>query len=539
MIIRLHVFADLRPYICTFASCEKGLAQFPTRATWADHEFAEHRIIRSWSCPECARQCDSEIEWIQHLGKCHQRSFVGPQHQVAKKMAYKVRARPTENEECPLCQVVVGKPRREFVKHVGRHMEEIALMALPQDNGVGSEAHSTSTESESSPSPKQQKLIQAHHVNTPEELPLDFRTKPYSINKARKGSDAQSNNHQSVARDNVDHMFDEFVTPSEDDVNHRSEVAEALEDSDRIINSLSQQNDSPRQHATPLNQIQAFQDYQLQIKLLELQNKKRQSMARQGDISHNTKKSSTEGFKSSTHNDIMYSTPERDENRETANPPQKPKPAHTTLPGNLFSPILPNHVTDQLTTEGDEYTPREYDSAGEAKVNAQGFLQGGRQFKIRTFCVAHRREIRFMLATECARVLGYRDSYLLFNKNRSLFKIIASQAEKDELIHREIVHYSYRSRQIAIVTAKSIFRQFGARVIVNGRRVRDDYWEAKAIRQGFTEEDMAEDKRPGAGKAREAASAFENSNPIDTGGPGQHQKIIYTEDSRLRTYGTI
>ncbi|KAL1953925.1 hypothetical protein VTO42DRAFT_2025 [Malbranchea cinnamomea] len=112
-----------------------------------------------------------------------------------------------------------------------------------------------------------------------------------------------------------------------------------------------------------------------------------------------------------------------------------------------------------------------------------------------------------MLATECARVLGYRDSYLLFNKNRSLHKIIASQAEKDDLIAQDILPYSYRSRQIAIVTARSMFRQFGSRVIVNGRRVRDDYWESKARKQGFTEEDLAGDKRPGGAKAREAATA--------------------------------
>ena len=102
-----------------------------------------------------------------------------------------------------------------------------------------------------------------------------------------------------------------------------------------------------------------------------------------------------------------------------------------------------------------------------------------------------------MLAIECARVLNCRDSYLLFNKNRSLHKIIATQAEKDELIHQEILPYSYRSRQIAIVTAKSMFRLFGARVIVDGRRVKDDYWEAKARKQGFTEEDLAFGKRPG------------------------------------------
>jgi len=39
---------------------------------------------------------------------------------------------------------------------------------------------------------KQQKLMQQHNVNTPEELPLQFRTKPYNIAKARKGSDAKN-----------------------------------------------------------------------------------------------------------------------------------------------------------------------------------------------------------------------------------------------------------------------------------------------------------------------------------------------------------
>ena len=139
-----------------------------------------------------------------------------------------------------------------------------------------------------------------------------------------------------------------------------------------------------------------------------------------------------------------------------------------------------DHTTDVLTPEGDEYIPREFDEAGERKVSPQGIALEGREFKIRTFYVSNRGDKMFMLATECARVLNYRDSYLLFNKNRSLYKIIATQAEKDELIAQEILPYSYRSRQIAIVTAKSMFRQFGARVIVDGRRVKDDYWEAKA-----------------------------------------------------------
>ncbi|KAJ0327906.1 hypothetical protein COL5a_005493 [Colletotrichum fioriniae] len=204
-----------------------------------------------------------------------------------------------------------------------------------------------------------------------------------------------------------------------------------------------------------------------------------------------------------------------------ASPPPKTTPTKTTLKA---LPTVRDHTTDQLNPAGDEYLPREIDEFGEKKVMPNGQLLGGREYRCRTFLVPNRGDKLFMLATECARVLGYRDSYLLFNKNRSLFKIIASQPEKDDLVSQEILPFSYRSRQIAIVTARSMFRQFGSRVIVNGRRVRDDYWETKARKQGFTEADPAGEKRPGAAKAREAAA--EAQNQVLLGGP--HGEIVYS-----------
>jgi len=203
--------------------------------------------------------------------------------------------------------------------------------------------------------------------------------------------------------------------------------------------------------------------------------------------------------------------------------PPKTTPTKTVIKA---LPTVRDHTTDQLGPEGDEYIPREYDEAGEKKVTGTGHLVDGREYRCRTFFVPNRGDKLFMLATECARVLGYRDSYLLFNKNRSLYKIIATQAEKEDLIHQEILPFSYRSRQIAIVTAKSMFRQFGSRVIVNGRRVRDDYWETKARKQGFTEEDMAGEKRPGAAKARDAAAAEANANASMA--LGHHADIVYS-----------
>lgn len=208
----------------------------------------------------------------------------------------------------------------------------------------------------------------------------------------------------------------------------------------------------------------------------------------------------------------------------SASSPPKPTPTKSTLKA---LPTVRDHTTDQLGPGGDEYLPREIDEAGEKKVMPNGQLLGGREYRCRTFLVPNRGDKLFMLATECARVLGYRDSYLLFNKNRSLFKIIANQTEKDDLVSQEILPFSYRSRQIAIVTARSMFRQFGSRVIVNGRRVRDDYWETKARKQGFTEADLAGEKRPGASKAREAAAAAEQSASL-LGGP--QGEIVYSNN---------
>ncbi|KAK4957536.1 hypothetical protein LTR10_005503 [Elasticomyces elasticus] len=211
--------------------------------------------------------------------------------------------------------------------------------------------------------------------------------------------------------------------------------------------------------------------------------------------------------------------------------PQRSTPGSATKPPVVKAlPTVRDHTTDQLTPEGDEYIPRETDPGGETKVSKDGYPLDGRKYRCRTFQVPNRGEKLFMLATECARVLGYRDSYLLFNKNRSLFKIIANQQEKDNLIHQEILPYSYRSRQIAIVTARSMFRQFGSRLIDGGRRVRDDYWEAKAKKQGFTEDDLAGEKRPGAAKAREAAAAEASQHALM---PMPQGEVIYSNGPGL------
>lgn len=132
MLVRMHVFADLKPYICTFSDCKVELAQFSSRAAWANHEFSQHRITRSWRCAECLNEYSTRLLYSEHLQKMHQRKYSDFGLQMAVDTAFDRQENPAEKEECPLCRLVPGCSKRAFVKHVGRHMEQIALMALPR-----------------------------------------------------------------------------------------------------------------------------------------------------------------------------------------------------------------------------------------------------------------------------------------------------------------------------------------------------------------------------------------------------------------------
>ena len=121
------------------------------------------------------------------------------------------------------------------------------------------------------------------------------------------------------------------------------------------------------------------------------------------------------------------------------------------------------------------------DAAGEAKVTPTGHLSGGRQYSLKTFTIMSHGDELFMLATEVARLTGYRDSYLLFLRNRKLRKVITTQTERNDLVRRGAIPFSYRYRHISVVTARSVFIQFGHRVITNGQRIRDDYYQKQAV----------------------------------------------------------
>lgn len=132
------------------------------------------------------------------------------------------------------------------------------------------------------------------------------------------------------------------------------------------------------------------------------------------------------------------------------------------------------------------------DAEGETKVDKDGNLLGGREYRCRTFTVSGRGDRLYMLSTEPARCVGFRDSYLFFTKHRRLYKIIVGDDEKRDMIEREIIPHSYKGRTIGIVTARSVFREFGALIVVGGRRITDDYDIVKAREEGLVEGEIAD-----------------------------------------------
>ncbi|KAH6632931.1 hypothetical protein C7974DRAFT_375086 [Boeremia exigua] len=140
---RKHVLADLRPYVCTFKNCDLKL--FPHRQSWFDHELSHHR--RTWSCLLCQQRNFKDPDVLrQHLGQYHLHDQENDQiDTVVESGTHTVVA--IAASECPFCdewQADLGKLNPEllstaisvtpmqFRNHVGTHMQNLALFAIPR-----------------------------------------------------------------------------------------------------------------------------------------------------------------------------------------------------------------------------------------------------------------------------------------------------------------------------------------------------------------------------------------------------------------------
>jgi hypothetical protein len=134
---KMHVFADLHPYICTFTDCPDSLTTYPTRQLWAEHELKNHRSHERYHCHDCSKVFFGEITFIEHLSVDHPNADLNHTQLLATLSAARnFVSDPLDQQKCPLCHLKQWTVRRDFVTHLGRHLEEIALSSLPRaDDG--------------------------------------------------------------------------------------------------------------------------------------------------------------------------------------------------------------------------------------------------------------------------------------------------------------------------------------------------------------------------------------------------------------------
>ena len=97
-----HVFQDLQPYICTVADCSTPHTLFSTRH-----------------------------EWVQHMRESHPREWTGDKNGATT--AVNELNQSSFCATCPLCKSN-SRSENHFVRHVARHLQELALFVVPQND---------------------------------------------------------------------------------------------------------------------------------------------------------------------------------------------------------------------------------------------------------------------------------------------------------------------------------------------------------------------------------------------------------------------
>jgi hypothetical protein len=108
---------------------------FPTRKAWFDHEKTHHLSQRRLQCRICTEKFDDTDTFILHARNDHDVSINSPSIRSAVlSTATTVDLNPLDCLDCPLCHQKEFSSYRSYATHVGHHLEEVALCALPPNN---------------------------------------------------------------------------------------------------------------------------------------------------------------------------------------------------------------------------------------------------------------------------------------------------------------------------------------------------------------------------------------------------------------------
>ncbi|KAF2164405.1 hypothetical protein M409DRAFT_56674 [Zasmidium cellare ATCC 36951] len=124
---RRHVYEDLPPYVCITSDCGSRGRQFARRRDWRRH-LKEHDTC--WVCPfDCSDAFNDPGSFKKHLKAVHLHDKCDYAAENLLSSSARIGQGP-ECVRCPLC--FEGKQdAKTYYKHLGHHMEQLALFALP------------------------------------------------------------------------------------------------------------------------------------------------------------------------------------------------------------------------------------------------------------------------------------------------------------------------------------------------------------------------------------------------------------------------
>ena len=118
--------------MCTFSTCPKADTMYERRSQWFEHELQVHR--REWCCNAIDhRAYEDPTRFLDHMRNVHADTY--DQAELPNILSLFERPSSNTTAACPFCFSEDTKrlPMTRFEKHLGRHMEILALFALPRN----------------------------------------------------------------------------------------------------------------------------------------------------------------------------------------------------------------------------------------------------------------------------------------------------------------------------------------------------------------------------------------------------------------------
>ncbi|KAK7413084.1 hypothetical protein QQX98_008032 [Neonectria punicea] len=133
-----HVFGDLRPYVCLSEACSTPDHLYLRRRDWVTHMQHEH--WKTWHCPfGCVEGFNSAKSFKDHLNATHEQ-YLSPENKHTLLSLSSRSDMSKSNGQCPLCHGFQVGSETQYARHIGQHLEHLALFTLPSLEKAGSES---------------------------------------------------------------------------------------------------------------------------------------------------------------------------------------------------------------------------------------------------------------------------------------------------------------------------------------------------------------------------------------------------------------